>query len=194
DFHVTGVQTCALPISILGDGEKLCKDGKTIFAKPLAKSLLFSGNIAGALKYIPPQAKDTFWRKLQTRAAFMQRAYGQADLIDITPVGPLWGINTPDPELFPSLSADGQTLYFTRRMNGIDEDFFYAKPDTCGGWQSARNMGSPPNTLQQEAAQFISADGHYLFFMRCDNRTLSGWDQGGCDLYMAYTADSIWSV
>jgi outer membrane protein OmpA-like peptidoglycan-associated protein len=180
--------------AVLTDGEKLCKDGQKIFSKSVAKSLLFSGNIEAARKYIPQSTKDTFWRKLEAQSIFMREAYKQVDTGKVNPVGPLWGINTPYPELFPLLSADGQTLYLTRRINGIDEDFFYVVPDTCGGWQSARNMGSPPNTLQQEAAQTISADGHYLFFMRCDNRTLSGWDQGGCDLYMAYTADSIWST
>lgn len=30
---------------------------------------------------------------------------------------------------------------------------------------------------------------------RCDNRSENGWDQGGCDLFMAYTAaDSVWSI
>jgi outer membrane protein OmpA-like peptidoglycan-associated protein len=184
----------AAAAEILKQGASVCKDGQKIFAKPLAASMLYSGDVLGARKLIPQNSKDSFWRKLQGQAMFMQNALLAAETIEISPVGPLWGINTPFPELFPTLSGDGQTLYFTRRMNGIDEDFFFAKPDTCGGWQSARNMGSPPNTLQQEAAQFISADGHYLFFMRCDNRTLSGWDQGGCDLYMAYTADSVWSA
>lgn len=179
---------------ILKQGEKLCVDGPKIFAKSLAASMLGNGDIAGAISRIPVVTKDTFWNRLSMQARFMQAASAQADTGKPAPVGQLWGINTRYPELFPTLAADGQTLYFTRRMNGIDEDFFYAKPDTCDVWQSGRNMGSPPNTLQQEAAQFISVDGHYLFFMRCDNRTISGWDQGGCDLYMAYRADSIWSA
>lgn len=179
---------------VLTEAEHACANGAKIFGKPLAKSLLYSGRLALAEQRIPAVSKDTFWNALYEQSVFMRKALGKQDTGIVTPVGPLWGINTRDPELFPSISADGQTFYFTRRMNGQDEDFFFAKPDTCGGWQSARNMGVPPNTLQQEAAQFISADGHYLFFMRCDNRTISGWDQGGCDLFMAYRADSIWSV
>jgi hypothetical protein len=145
----------AAAAAVLKDGEKLCKDGQKIFARPLTKSLLYSGDLGGALGRIPLQSKDTFWRGLAAQAAFMREAVKHADTGKVSPVGPLWGINTPYPELFPLLSADGQTLYLTRRMNGIDEDFFYVKPDTCGGWQSARNMGAPPNTLQQEAAQAI---------------------------------------
>jgi outer membrane protein OmpA-like peptidoglycan-associated protein len=102
--------------------------------------------------------------------------------------------NTRDAEMFPWISHNEQKLYFTRRMRNTDEDFFTTEVDSCGGWFTGRNMGRPANTLNQEAAQMISADGHYLFFMRCENRSENGWGQGGCDLYMAYTADSVWSV
>jgi hypothetical protein len=103
-------------------------------------------------------------------------------------------INTPQPEMYPCISADTETIYFTRRMNGIDEDFYKAQLDSCGGWLYARNLGTPPNTSAQEASQMISADGHYLFFMRCETRSENGWANGGCDLFMAYTADSTWSI
>ena len=178
-------------VELLVQGEKMCANGATVFKHTIIEAFLGAGDYTEALKRIPG---DAAWKKQRDQALFQQWAVQHRDTNAVTPVGSLWGINTKDPELFPMLSSDGKTFYFTRRMNGIDEDFFYAIPDTCGGWQSGRNMGSPPNTLQQEAAQFISADKHYLFFMRCDNRTLSGWDQGGCDLYMAYRADSVWSV
>jgi outer membrane protein OmpA-like peptidoglycan-associated protein len=179
---------------ILTDAERRCANGPKIFQKPLAKSLLYSRNVDEALKRFPLAPKDSFWKSMSRQAANMKELMGQADTSSITPIAPPWRINTADPELFPSVPADGQTFYFTRRVNASDEDFFYAKRDTCDGWFAGINMGSPPNTLQQEAAQFVSADGHYLFFMRCDNRTISGWDQGGCDLFMAYRADSVWSV
>lgn len=180
--------------AILQDAEIHCPFGRKIFQKQIATSLLYSGYISEARKRIPVNTRDSFWKALDEQAVFAVETRRNRDSGVVQPVGPLWGINTGDPEMFPSISADGKTFYFTRRVNGQDEDFFYAKPDTCGGWQSARNMGSPPNTLQQEGAQSISADGHYLFFMRCDNRSISGWDQGGCDLYMAYRADSVWSI
>lgn len=176
------------------DAERRLPNGATIVREPLARALIFSGNETEGLKRIPVSG-DSVWQALRKQAFFIRDARQHRDYsCFVKPIAPPWRINTRDAELFPSIAADGQTFYFTRRMNGQDEDFFYAKPDTCDGWFAGINMGSPPNTLQQEAAQFVSADGHYLFFMRCDNRTLSGWDQGGCDLYMAYRADSIWSV
>lgn len=180
---------------VLKDGYSLCPKGSTVFAKQLAKSLILSGDENAALGLVPPTTTDSFWVLLRQQARFIQQQRAKVPVVHpLTPVGPLWGINTPDAELFPSIAADGKHFYFTRRIHGQDEDFFFSIPDTCGGWQSARNMGSPPNTLEQESAQFISADGHYLFFQRCGNRTLSGWDQGGCDLFMSYTADSVWSI
>ncbi len=102
-------------------------------------------------------------------------------------------INSKYDEYFPSISRNDSTLVFTRKTNGIDEDFYIAQRDSCGGWFVARDMGSPPNSSEQEGAQMISADGHYLFFMRCGNRSPNGWEAGGCDLYFSYTEREGWS-
>ncbi len=177
-------------------GEKACKDGHKAFAKATAKSLFYNGDYGRAQSYIPAGAADDEWKRLAAQIAFAKTQVKKSgDTIRIVqPVGMPMRINTGVPELFPFRSADGESFYFTRRVKGIDEDFYVAKRDSCGGWFAAKNMGSPPNSSAQESAQMISADRHYLFFTRCDNRTLNGWDLGGCDLYMAYTADSVWSV
>ncbi len=170
-----------------------CKNGQKDFAKPLVKSLLNSYNPTAALPVINTYGSNAGdWPQLRAQATFMQQAMAQPS---VNAVSHLNGrINSPESEMFPWISADTQVLYFTRRVKGTDEDFYRALIDTCGGWLYARNMGTPANTLAQEAAQMISADNHYLFFMRCDNRSETGWDRGGCDLYMAYTGDSTWSI
>ncbi len=106
-------------------------------------------------------------------------------------MGPM--INSRYDEYFPSISRDDSNLVFTRKTNGVDEDFYSAIRDSCGGWFIARDMGVPPNSPQQEGAQMLSADGHYLFFMRCGNRSVNGWEAGGCDLYFSYTEKDGWS-
>ncbi len=176
-------------------GMKSVKDGNRIFAKAVAKSLLYNGDYAQASQYIPGNTNDAEWKAFAAQAAFLKNLPAQPDTtITVQPVGTPMRINTSAPELFPLLSADGQHFYFTRRVNGIDEDLFVSERDSCGGWFRAKNMGTPPNSSAQESAQMISADRHYLFMTRCDNRSPNGWDLGGCDLYMAYTADSIWSI
>ncbi|RYZ50305.1 MAG: hypothetical protein EOP49_14225, partial [Sphingobacteriales bacterium] len=168
------------------------RGGQALFSFPLAKSLIYDGRPEEALQYFPSQATESQeWARLRTTAKFILSNKNDpgADTVSL-----IARVSTADAELFPWISSDEQKLYLTRRKNQSDEDFYVALRDSCGGWFSARNMGRPPNSPNQEAAQMISADGHYLFFMKCENRTPNGWEMGGCDLYMSYTADSIWSA
>jgi outer membrane protein OmpA-like peptidoglycan-associated protein len=170
------------------------RKGKDAFALPYARSLVFSGEVNKALAVLNsfhPVKENKERQKLIDQALFIQSAYLKAWKDSLKP---LPALNTPDAEMFPGISADENKLYFTRRMNSSDEDFFVSEKDTCGGWLTGKNLGSPPNTPNQEAAQMISADGHYLFYMQCENRSENGWEQGGCDLYMSYTGDSVWSA
>ncbi len=112
-----------------------------------------------------------------------------------TPINLGMRINSQYDEYYPSISADDSILYFTRRTGGVDDDFYFSHRDSCddGAWLSAWDMGAPPNSPQQEGALYVSADGHYLFFMRCENRSVNGWEGGGCDLYFSYTIPEGWA-
>lgn len=173
-----------------------CKDGYNAFAMPLAKAYLGNYQPTQALQLIVSRSisdKDNeTWKKLRAQGRFMQQALNNKWQDTAFNLG--IRINTPYPEMYPSISADTQTLHFTRSVNNTDEDFYKSTVDSCGGWFTGKNLGSPTNTPDQEAAQFISADEHYLFFMRCENRSENGWERGGCDLFMAYTEDSSWSI
>jgi outer membrane protein OmpA-like peptidoglycan-associated protein len=172
-----------------------CPNGNRAFAKPLARSLLYNYEYRVATElantYAPPKG-DKDWEEIKQKSAFMAQHLSRKWKDTAFNMG--GSINSRYAEFFPCMGADTSVLYFTRRHNGIDEDFYRTTTDSCGGWFYARNMGEPLNTPSQEAAQMISADGHYLFITRCDNKSENGWTQGGCDLLMAYTADSIWSV
>ncbi len=173
-----------------------CKDGQTAFALPLARSLLYDYKPTQALQLIishtqSPKAHKE-WEMLRKHAVFMQQALNNVLKDTVYNLGER--INTRFPELHPFIPADTSQLYFTRMVNGVDMDCYHTHLDTCGDWLSGGNLGRPTNTPDHEAAQTVSADGHYLFYMRCDNRSENGWDQGGCDLFMAYTADSVWSI
>lgn len=172
-----------------------CRNGQSAFALPLARSLLYDYKPAQALNLIVANERNATnkeWEELRRNAEFMRAALAKGYEDTVYNIG--MRINTPYPEMYPAISADTQTLYFTRKVRNVDMEFYKSTEDSCGGWFTGRNMGSPTNTPNHEAAQSISADGHYMFFMRCDNRSENGWDQGGCDLYMSYTADSVWSV
>lgn len=166
-----------------------CRDGKKLFALPLAKSLLYDMQVTDALALM--HAAGVGNEALRAQAAFIQQAINKPWKDSLYNVK---RVNSSFPEFFPWLSPDGKKLYFTRRRFYTDEDFYVSRPDTCGGWLNPQNMGMPFNGPEQEATLAISADGHYMFITRCDNRSENGWGQGGCDLYMCYTADSVWSV
>lgn len=101
-------------------------------------------------------------------------------------------INTIDNEYLPTATLDDSILVFTRNTKG-NEDFFIANKDTLGKWKKAINMGYPPNTGAPDGAASISSDGNYLFYTRCDRRSLNGYESGGCDIAFSFRTNEGWS-
>ncbi len=75
-------------------------------------------------------------------------------------------INTPAFEGQPSLSADGQYLFFTsNRPGGLGgKDIWVSRRKLKGGWNTPQNLGSPINTPDTDECPFIHADGRTLYF------------------------------
>jgi outer membrane protein OmpA-like peptidoglycan-associated protein len=90
-------------------------------------------------------------------------------------------------EYLPCLTADGETLIFTRRERN-DEDFMISKK-VNGEWQTAKPMENI-NTQNNEGAECISADGRFLVFTACNRRD----GMGSCDLYFSELAESGWTT
>jgi outer membrane protein OmpA-like peptidoglycan-associated protein len=98
------------------------------------------------------------------------------------------GVNTGESEYFPSLTIDGKELVFTRRLKGINEDFYYSERK-AGGWDIAKPMEGNVNTELNEGAQNISQDGQWLVFTACNRPG----GLGGCDIYISYLTAQGWS-
>ena len=97
-------------------------------------------------------------------------------------------INNPEQaEFLPSVSADGQTMVFSRLVQG-QEDFFVSKMED-GVWQNAEPLVAL-NTSFNEAGHCLSADGKTLYFTGCNLAK----SLGGCDLYVSYFQDSTWTT
>ncbi len=101
-------------------------------------------------------------------------------------------VNTDQYEYFPVLTADEQTLVFTRNQRqsaGMDyqEDFYISFSDG-GDWTQAVNLGKPINTDDNEGAQTITADGKQLFFIGCNRKT----GLGSCDIYRSLRNGKNW--
>lgn len=110
-------------------------------------------------------------------------------------------INSPLPEYFPSISVDGKTFLYTRRLNsemtytGFNEDFFVSYFDGKN-WGKSKNV-KPINSMTNEGAPTLSANGRFLIFTSCDNpvegygRDRKGY--GSCDLFYAYNIGDNWT-
>ncbi len=98
------------------------------------------------------------------------------------------GVNSEESEYFPSLPVNGNELFFTRRLNNYNEDFF-GSIRRGNSWGKAVRLIGSINTPQNEGAQNISQDGNWLVFTAC-NRA-GGF--GSCDLYISYLTNSGWS-
>ena len=97
-------------------------------------------------------------------------------------------INSKDSEYYPTITIDGKELIFTRRVNGINEDFFGATRSS-NGWHKAGALSGNINTQSNEGAQNISQDGQWLIFTGCN---FPG-GAGSCDLYISYLTPNGWS-
>jgi outer membrane protein OmpA-like peptidoglycan-associated protein len=99
------------------------------------------------------------------------------------------GVNTRGSEFRPIISADSQTLYFTRDRGeeAGGEDIYYAarKRNT---WQTADNMGPPVSTPSHEMMLGISADNNTITLMGNYPGSL-----GRGDIFYAEKGKKCWS-
>ncbi|OJY91352.1 MAG: flagellar motor protein MotB [Sphingobacteriales bacterium 44-15] len=97
-------------------------------------------------------------------------------------------INTADLEYYPSVTIDDSTLVFTRRLKGMNEDFFVSTRKG-GAWTKARGMDGDINSNFNEGAQNISQDGEWLIFTGCNFPE----GLGSCDLFLSLRTKKGWS-
>ncbi|NQX98899.1 MAG: PD40 domain-containing protein, partial [Flavobacteriales bacterium] len=110
-------------------------------------------------------------------------------------------INSPLPEYFPSISVDGTKFLYTRRLNskmtytGFNEDFFVSYFDGKNWGQSV--SVAPINSMTNEGAPSLSANGRFLIFTSCAN-AVEGYGNGrkgygSCDLFYTYNIGDNWT-
>ncbi len=115
-------------------------------------------------------------------------AHAMANPVPFNPKSVGAGVNTREEEYFPSLTADGQTLIFTRRAN--ENEDFYSSTNQNQVWQTAEPI-KDINTNLNEGAQAISPDGTWMVFTAC-NRENDG-SHGRCDLYWSQDKNGGWT-
>ena len=110
-------------------------------------------------------------------------------------------INTESPEYLPCLTADDELMLFTRRIKdnrapeGVQDDLFYAVKEEDNKWGKAQMLRGI-NSVYNEGAASISADGSTLVFTACElygNYGPQRTGYGSCDLFIAYRTAEGWS-
>ncbi|MNJ97474.1 Photosystem I chlorophyll a apoprotein A2 [compost metagenome] len=88
----------------------------------------------------------------------------------------------------PTLSADGQELYFVSDMpGGYGGTDLYKSVWTVDGWSQPQNLGSELNTSGNEMFPFINTDGALYFSSDAHN------SMGGLDVFITYFDGEKWA-
>ncbi len=143
-------------------------------------------NIVKFLVFPDYYKKKTSAEKIKKTAEFGKEAIKNPLKFNPSNLGS--GVNSFENEYWPGVTADGQTLIFTRLVSNSNEDFFISQKNE-NGWGVSRNMGEPINTEQNEGTISLSPDGQYIFFTACNRRI----DNGSCDILLSKLDGNQWS-
>lgn len=153
---------------------------------------------AKAYKKVPGANKDLFkevdW--LIVNCEFGANA--KKNPVPFSPKNLGTGINTANPEYFPTLTVNQEELLFTRLLGegrSRQEDFFVSKRGT-GTWRLGEPMPGNINTSYNEGAPTFAPDGRTLIFVGCqDERGRYGENRrgyGSCDLFITAKVGKVW--
>ncbi|MCU4156954.1 PD40 domain-containing protein [Carboxylicivirga sp. A043] len=121
----------------------------------------------------------------------------------IEPINLGENINSDLDEYWPSLSADGETMIYTVLVpqdplvddvkaltkNAINfREDFYVSTKNGDQWQMREAVVSI-NTMSNEGAQALSADGNWMFFTACGRKG----GRGSCDIWFSKRSIDGWS-
>ena len=126
--------------------------------------------------------------------------------VEFTPVNLGPNVNTERPEYFPSLTADDQTLLFTRDIidatavgAGHQEDIWISQKNG-DQWDLSNPISKSVNSIYNEGAPTFSADGRYVIFVGCEFGERGDFEygegrtgKGSCDLFASEKEGSNWS-
>lgn len=90
-----------------------------------------------------------------------------------------------------SLSFDGDMLYYSSRRSGLGGFDIWSSKRRGNDWEAPKNLGSPTNTSENEAAPCVSPDGEYLYFMRCAKMSEYG-GASGCRIVVSKKTNRGW--
>ncbi|MEN2993645.1 MAG: hypothetical protein ABDH91_08870 [Bacteroidia bacterium] len=99
-------------------------------------------------------------------------------------------INTSSTEAFPSLTVDGNRLYYTSEQKGTEDIYWCERDSVTKRWKDPKPLGEPISTSNySEGASCFSPDGQWVIFAICGRSD----GLGGCDIYLSELNGQEWS-
>ncbi|MBA3665708.1 MAG: PD40 domain-containing protein [Bacteroidetes bacterium] len=151
------------------------------------------------IERINPNTKERA-EKLMVNAVFGTEAIKKP--FPFNPINVGKGINTEDNEYFPAITADGSEFIFTRglkvpEMPGYENEDFFSSYRLNSIWQIAQPLREI-NSMGNEGAPTLSADGSIMFFASCANEFGDYGAQGrqgygSCDIFYAQKINGRWT-
>lgn len=166
------------------------------------KGFTLAAPLSDTLNLADKKGSPSLSSDLQTlyfAADYAERGYGRYDIYKVNRTRTGWSIpknlgqniNSDFWESAPSISPDGQALYFCSNIPGGygGIDIYVAYKNEKGGWEEALNLGPGINTAGDEQTPFMHADNRTLYFAS------NGWPgYGGSDLFVSRKKlDGHWS-
>ena len=107
-----------------------------------------------------------------------------------TEIKPQGDLNSYAWDSQPSVTCDGQRLYFaSTREGGLGgSDIWYSDKDAKGNWSVPQNAGVNINTAGDEEAPFVAKDGNHLYFTSNYHP-----GQGEGDFFVSMNENGHWS-
>jgi outer membrane protein OmpA-like peptidoglycan-associated protein/tetratricopeptide (TPR) repeat protein len=131
-----------------------------------------------------PDILRTKAAKYYNQSVFAEKAV--ANPLPFEPVNVGDKINTGVNEYLPSITADGKTMVFTRRVGS--SEFLFETKLIDGEWSDPRSIDEI-NQYMESGAHSLSADGKFLVFTSCERQ--DGY--GSCDLYYSANRRGTWT-
>ncbi len=184
---------------------------------PSGSTFFYLANLQQAVGEYEKSIKniDIFVRNRNANQDLVNQAYGIRDNCEFAmksiknprtfnPINVGAGINTADPEYFPTITVDGKTILFTRRIDDDrvlgpmkEQEDFYVSELSNRIWGKAIPMPMNVNTINNEGAPTIGADGRSLVFVACPDGSGENYGEGrtgkgSCDLFYTKKLGTKW--
>lgn len=183
-------------VNILRYGAKNGRQNQAFVTAQYAKAAYLNGNYKDAQEALLKIGDFTDYQLLHLQNCINFSLDAISHPWEFNPENLGKDINTKHHDYWPSLSIDEKQIVTTVFVDDIDEqvlntaqeDLYISKKDG-EIWSKARPVTPIINSIENEGAQALSADGNIMLFTACNR--FDGY--GSCDIFITHKKNGVWS-